>query len=392
MTDMTSAKFSIVIGGPFYRIQGRLGLLGNDLLPPLRTSLLFAAFVWLPLAVLSIVQGLAWQSQLGKSAFFLDYSGYARFIISIIMFMLMEPIAERRVGVMVRQFQRGHLIAEEEQGLLAAALQRAGQRTASTLAEIMLLILAYLLALNAADTYLSNMAESWFGSQSGGSIHLTFAGWWCLLVSLPFFWFLTLRWIWRIVVWTMLLNDLSKLKLRLVATHPDQSGGLGFLGMFPVTFAAMVFALSCVAASVTLQDVIFSDMSMQSVGALFGVWLVAVMVIFAGPLLVFTPKLYRLRDQALLDYGRFASLHNHGFEEKWVVPDRTTEDPVGTPDISSLADLGGGFETIRSIRVLPVGFETFKPLIIAAGLPWLGVVLTKVPLIELLSRVASALL
>lgn len=65
MTDKADVKFSLVIGGPFYRLQERLGLLGPDLLPPLKTALFFALIAWLPLALLSMAQGTAWNEALG---------------------------------------------------------------------------------------------------------------------------------------------------------------------------------------------------------------------------------------------------------------------------------------------------------------------------------------
>jgi hypothetical protein len=54
MSEGPYEKFSLVIGGPFYRLQQRMGLLGPDLLPPASTALLFATVAWLPPAVLSV--------------------------------------------------------------------------------------------------------------------------------------------------------------------------------------------------------------------------------------------------------------------------------------------------------------------------------------------------
>jgi len=48
---------------------------------------------------------------------------------------------------------------------------------------------------------------------------------------------------------TLQLLDMARLRLRLAATHPDRSGGIGFLGQYPILFVGVVFALSCVAAS-----------------------------------------------------------------------------------------------------------------------------------------------
>ena len=94
--------------------------------------------------------------------------------------------------------------------------------------------------------------------------HLTLAGWWCVLVSAPLFWFLVLRWLWRHLVWGLLLRDVAGLKLRLVATHPDGYGGLAFIGGYPNAFAAFVFAMTCVVAAETLQALLHGKLAAQS--------------------------------------------------------------------------------------------------------------------------------
>ena len=43
MTEATEANIPLVTDGPFYRLQQRLGLLGPDLLPSMRTALLSVA-------------------------------------------------------------------------------------------------------------------------------------------------------------------------------------------------------------------------------------------------------------------------------------------------------------------------------------------------------------
>lgn len=392
MIEPTEAKFSLVTGGPFYRLQQHLGLLGPDLLPPMRTALLFALVAWLPPAILSVVQGGALSEALGEQAFFLDFSAPARFLIAIAMFTIMERVADQRITSLLQQFLSAGLVPPEQQSRFQAVLQRADRRTSSALAEIILLIIACAMSVNSVSLQLSTLHTSWLGTLADGNIQLTLAGWWALLFSLPLFWFLFLRWLWRFVVWTLLLRDIAGLKLRLVATHPDRSGGIGFMELFPPTFAALVFALSCVTASIALQKAVFSGMALQTVSTLFVVWLILISVIFVGPLLVFLPLLARVKDRALLVYGTFATAHNLAFEAKWMHGQPIADDVLGTPDISSLADLMSGFEAIRSMRLIPIGRNTFLPLIIAAGLPWLAVVATQVPLVELLSILSKALL
>jgi hypothetical protein len=392
MTDTVDTRFSLVTGGPFYRLQARLGLLGPNLLPPMRTALLYVAVAWIPLAIMTMLQGHAWSSALGERTFFLDYASYARFIIGIFMLMLMEPIADRRIAIIIRQFRDGGLVTPEEQQLFQSALDRADRRSSLAQAEYFLLITAYCASINAVYQYLTNTGGSWMGSIYQGDPTLTVAGWWVLLVSLPLFWFLILRWLWLFIVWTVLLRDLSQLNLRLVATHPDRSGGIGFLGMFPPTFASLAFALSCTAAAVVLQEVVFSRMSLNVVSALFALWVVLVMTVFVGPLAVFIPMLSRLKERALLEYGSLATNHNRAFQTKWVGSSPEERNALGAADFSSLADLAIGFEIIRSMGFVPADFNTVKALLLASSLPWLAIALTQIPLVELLATLAQLFL
>jgi len=77
------------------------------------------------------------------------------------------------------------------------------------------------------------------------------------------------------------------------------------------------------------------------------------------------------------------------FGTRWRRPDRIDDEALDTADIS---DLAAGFEAVRSIRSIPAGLDTFVPLVVAAGLPWLAVVLTQVPLLDLLNALTQALL
>jgi hypothetical protein len=391
MSDWERTKFSLVIGGPFYKIQQKLGLLGPDCLPKWTTGLLFAALCWVPLAILAWMAGNAVNPELQAGAFLLDFSVYARFIVAVFILTLMESIADRRIGMLVDQFFDGELVAEEDRHQFMAALIKADQRTSSTKLEICLVLLAYVASLYGAHTYIHVVGNSWFGSLNSGVITLTGAGIWALAISLPFVWFLQLRWFYRFVVWTLLLKDITRLKLRLVPTHPDRCGGLGFLELFPSTFALLVFALSTITASVTLQDVIFSGIALERVGAVFVAWEIILILIFVGPLIVFSPVLYQLKIKGLLEYGNLSTFQNRAYEARWVQgSERDSE--VDAPDIASLPDLAGGYESVRSMRTLPVSKESYLPLLIASGLPWLAVVMTQIPFVELLSTVAQALL
>jgi len=383
---------SLIIGGPYWRLQQRLGLLGPDWLPPVSTALILAAFAWLPLALLTVAQGSAWSEDLGAGSFLLDFSAYARFIFSIIMLSIMERFAEERVATLLRHFVDAGLVHPEEQSRFALAFQRADRRSSSALVEALILGIAYGASTAVIFAQASEMHESWLGVSVEGQLRLSLAAWWTLLVSLPLYWFLLLRWFWRFAVLTRLLWDIAALDLRLVATHPDRSGGIGFLGLYPTVFAGLVFALSCVTAATGLQAILFLDWPLQNLVAPLLVWIVLVLVIFVGPLTIFTPTLMRFKRRALLEYGVVASQHNRSYERKWLQPEEAGDDALGTPEFSSLSDLNTAVQSIKDMRVIPAGLEAIVPLLAASLLPWAIVLVTQVPLLEILSVLGDAMM
>ena len=173
------------------------------------------------------------------------------------------------------------------------------------------------------------------------------------LVSHPLFLFLVLRWLWRFFVWTALLHRISRLPLQLTALHPDHSAGLGFLAIYPSVFRGFVFGLSCVIASNFLKELGLAQHSPETVWFALAGWLALILVLFLGPLLVFTAPLLRLREQALLEYGRLANQHHLAFHRKWIGEARSGEDLVGCPDPSSATGLNSTVQVVRGLRVSP---------------------------------------
>ena len=53
---------------------------------------------------------------------------------------------------------------------------------------------------------------------------------------------LGLGWLWRLYLWGRFLWQLSRLDLRLVPAHPDQTAGLKFVGYAVRAFALLGFA------------------------------------------------------------------------------------------------------------------------------------------------------
>jgi hypothetical protein len=78
------------------------------------------------------------------------------------------------------------------------------------------------------------------------------------------------------------------------------------------------------------------------------------------------------------------------FDRKWVQGDNPGGDPVlGTPEISSLADLGGAYDILATMRAVPFDPADAVALLLAALVPMTPLLLTIMPLdrlLELLSK------
>jgi hypothetical protein len=78
------------------------------------------------------------------------------------------------------------------------------------------------------------------------------------------------------------------------------------------------------------------------------------------------------------EYGTLAQRYVRDFDDKWPL--------LGSADIQSLADLGNSFEIVRSMRPAPVTKEAVVQLAVITLVPVAPLVLTMVPLDELLKK------
>ena len=140
-------------------------------------------------------------------------------------------------------------MAPDSVGRFKAALKTADDCSSSTLAEALLFVGVIAFAAFATPLELAYGVFNWDASLVEGEPDYTPAGWWSHWIGTPLFQFLALRWAWRFGVWGLLLFRISRMPLRLVAYHPDRSGGLGFLSIYPMVFSGLIFALSSNLAS-----------------------------------------------------------------------------------------------------------------------------------------------
>jgi hypothetical protein len=227
----------------------------------------------------------------------------------------------------------------------------------------------------------------------GSNQGLSLGGWWFSLISTPAFRFLGLRWMWRMVLWTLFLWRTSRIHLHLVATHADMAAGLGFLSAGQKRFSSIVFAGGAVVASqvgnaITYEGATLAGMKFALIS--YGVLAVAVLVV---PLLVMTPVLMKTKRRALLDYGALVTSHNQSFATKWIDQHAAQgNELLGDPDASSLIDLGSSFQVVQDMKPVPINKSTLISLAAAAALPTVPLFVLVTPADELVRAVLKMLM
>lgn len=374
--------FSLVVGGPFYAVLSRLGLTGADRLPLPRAAVALALLAWLAPALLAVAQSVIDSSYSGWG-FFTDPTVYTRYLVAVWVMIATERYADSRVTMLVNEFRDTRLVSKDGQPAFEAALGRADRRSSSWLAELFILFIAVAWSAFSIRYVIEMMGAGWEGVLFEGQTILSWAGEAERFWSNPLFLFLVLRWIWRFLVWNVLLLRISRLPLQLSPMHPDRSAGLGFLTTFPGIFSGLVFALSSVVASSMLKELNHVHHDANTIWLALGVWMAGVLIAFLGPLLVFMPRLLAIRDQAMLEYGRLANQWHRAFRREWLDAAKSGADLVGSSALTPMQGLHLGLQTIRELRVIPIFMPAVIQLVIAAGLPLMLVVLREVPLADI---------
>jgi hypothetical protein len=374
---------SLAAGGPLFRLL-RWARLSDDTLARVRTRVLVIALVtWLPLLVLSALGG----ELLGGTTvpFLLDIDVQIKFLVVIPLLIAAEVIVHRRIRPLVAQFLEQDLIPESARTRFDAAIASMLRLRNSALAEALLLAFVYGVGVlvvwrhyNILDT------TTWSATPSAGGFVLSPAGMWYGFVSLPILQFLLCRWLFRLFIWARLLWQISRIDLKLIPTHPDRAGGLGFLSNALYAFIPLAAAFGAMLAGVLADRVFYagarlSDFKLPIVAALG-----LLLLLFVGPILVFAPRIAQVKRIGILEYGTMAQRYSREFDAKWLrggaPPDEAL---VGSADIQSLADFGNSFDVVRTMRTVPVALMDMLPLAIAVLLPIAPLVLTVMPLDQL---------
>jgi hypothetical protein len=263
----------------------------------------------------------------------------------------------------------------------------------SVLAEVLLFVFVYVFGvLIVWRHYIAIDTTTWYATPSAAGPQFSLAGMWFGYVSLPIFQFLLCRWYFRIFIWTRFLWQVSRIDLSLVPTHPDRVGGLGFLSNTVYAFIPLLIAHGALLAGVLGNRIYYLGATLPSFMLEVVILVMFLMCVVLGPLLVFAPQLAQAKRLGLREYGTLAERYVREFDVKWLRGGAVADEPlVGSGDIQSLADLGNSFEVVRTMRIAPFTKETIIQLGVATVAPIAPLLLTMMPLEEILKKLLGIL-
>ncbi|HEY2462644.1 MAG TPA: hypothetical protein VGI32_01175 [Steroidobacteraceae bacterium] len=379
--------FSLVLGGPLFQLWLGTRLSGGHLELMRRRILVMVCAAWLPLLLLSAMEGHAWGASV-KLPFLLDAEQNLRLLVALPLMIAAELTVHTRMRQGVAQFLVLGLIPDGARAQFDSAVASAMRLRNSRVAELLLLALVYGLGVPYLwRNYVALDLVSWYGVMEAGKLHPSLAGWWLGCVSVPLLQFLFLRWYFRLFIWTRFLWQVSRIELRLLPTHPDRCGGLSFLKFVRFALAPLLLAQGVDLAGVIANRIFFAGGALPDFLDIIAASIAVAVLIVLGPLLVFTRRLEAIARSGAREYGELAQRYARDFDQKWLRGGAPADEPLlGSEDIESLADMGNSFQVVQQMRFVPFTLGDVIQVAVISLSPLLPLALTMFSLHDLMGH------
>lgn len=368
--DDLASKTKSLLMGPAVRLGMLIGLRSPGGPPRGFAALRWLwLLTWVPVAILTAIAGHAFPGRVDVP-WFHDLEANGRLLFALPLFELAAGIVGPSLATQVRSFLRMDLVPAHQHANFHAAHAATARSWESRMADAALMILAYAVTL---------WLRRGLGYDAGPSswervgTEVTLAGWWHMLVSLPILNYFVLRWIWIYGAWAVFLFRVSRLDLKLSATHPDKVGGLGFLawgvgGFSPVMTAMSAMISSGLATAIYHRGTVLADLKYD-----IGGFVVVAIAILYLPLISFVGPLARCRFNGLLNLGKLVLDHDRAFEEKWLEGGQNLgNDILGSADFQSLAGTGACYDHVNDMWLFPFDIKAFAVIALSALLPFVA--------------------
>lgn len=370
----------------------RMGLAKHPRQAILLGSVVYVCLTFLPLLIICVSQGTALPG-LVEGPLSADIPTLTRFLVVGPCLFLSDAITKPWLLKLTETFVAQEMIVEEKLPQYNQLVAKLFKLRESMVVEILLLVSAVLSSCFFGSIILLSDSShtSWYAVSAAGQASLNQAGLWLTFVSQPLFRFVLLGWIFEYVLWIYFYFRVVALSPRITPIHPDGVGGLGFVGIGQTQFCLSAFALSAAFFSV-VGDTVGKTASQQYLTNIGITWVVLMLLLFLGPLLLFSPLLMRRKREAFVSYSNLCHHACDSFARKWLPAVPEYGDAILESDSSSaLCDLSADFKAVSDMRVLICGKDSITVFVVAIGLAALPLVASVIPLDELLKQIVKAL-
>jgi len=358
--------FSLFEGDLLNRFFARLGLRSRGFWPLAGRFAFLICLTCLPTAYLAYSEGFVWGMPDALN-FFGDVAAFGQAFIGYPLFIFAESVIGGKTRSAAKHFLNSGVILPESLPELRKLNQRVSELRKWWLPETACLVLGFIFSFLWLWEETHNAYNTWHALGAPGVQKPTLAGWWVCLIGIPVFNFWWLRWVWKVNLWCWYLYKVSRLRLRLIASHPDMTGGLGFLTEAQSSFALIIFAfgLGIIAPLVGYKlRVEQADLYSYAVaGPLLG-FILGAPTFFTTPLLMFTKQLSRTKKRAVSAYQDRATEAAIFFEQNWLHvchQGHECEELMGQ-HLQGMKNLNIAFDHIKKMRVVPFDTKSFTQL------------------------------
>jgi hypothetical protein len=287
-TAQVPSDFSLVLGGPLYQLFRRSHLSGATLELLHRRIIFISLFAWLPLLLLSAINGQLLNRSI-EMPFLFDVEAHIRLLLAVPLLIGAELIVHQRLREIPSQFLARDLIPENARPKFDAAFASLLRLRSSVLAELVLIAIVYGVGVLVVLRHVASLdTDSWYTVPSALGSGLSPAGIWFKYVSVPIFQFLLLRWYFRMFIWARFLWQVSSIELCLVPTHPDRVAGLGFLSNTVFAFVPLAAAHGVALAGMIANRIAHFGATLPAFKAEIAIVVIFVQCLVFFPLLLFT--------------------------------------------------------------------------------------------------------
>jgi hypothetical protein len=380
-TSDGAVAFSLFDGDWLHRVYSILRISNQARFNILKRCLAVVTVTWVPVAILALASGHAGGGMVATN-FFADFAAYAQFLVGMPLFMIAEPIIDESTRSVASQLISCEIIRPEDRGRLYRVHRLIARMRKPYWSDLICIIIAYTFsAVILIPEFGPNPLPTWHVGDYGQWRTLTAPGIWEFVIALPLMNYTWLRLMWKIVLWIFYLERIARMHLDLHPTHPDLTGGIGFISDAQGRFAIFILAygISNVAATVGYEIAIqhYDFETLPVWGPLF-LFAVGAPLLFVSPLLMFTKHLYRSKNRALATYRERVTAQGRSVESRWQKDDhgtQSTSDEIR--ELAELATMSTMFLHIEQMRVVPFDLRSLGQLMgssfgsVATVLPFL---------------------